>query len=41
MLLKIATIIQGCIDERTMNNKQFKTKLDDLYKDIVKDPGWC
>ncbi|CAH1711492.1 uncharacterized protein LOC114126897 [Aphis gossypii] len=38
MLLKIATIIQGCIDERTMNNKQFKTKLDDLYKDIVKDP---
>ncbi|KAF0773477.1 Uncharacterized protein FWK35_00008977, partial [Aphis craccivora] len=39
MLLKIATIIQGCIDEKTMNNKEFKTKLDNLYKNIVKDTG--
>ncbi|XP_026812081.1 uncharacterized protein LOC113553118 [Rhopalosiphum maidis] len=35
MLLNIATIIQGCIDEKTMNNKEFKTKLDNLYKNLV------
>ncbi|XP_060840876.1 uncharacterized protein LOC132921721 [Rhopalosiphum padi] len=37
MLLNIATIIQGCIDEKTMNNKEFKTKLDNLYKNLVND----
>ncbi|NP_001280322.1 uncharacterized protein LOC100169287 precursor [Acyrthosiphon pisum] len=35
MLLNIATIIQGCIDKRTMNNKEFKIKLDNLYKNFV------
>jgi len=35
MLLKVATIIQACIDKRTMDNKDFKTKLDDLYNDLV------
>ncbi|XP_060868973.1 uncharacterized protein LOC132943862 [Metopolophium dirhodum] len=35
MLLNIATIIQGCIDEKTMNNKDFKIKLDNLYKNLV------
>ncbi|XP_025200807.1 uncharacterized protein LOC112598521 [Melanaphis sacchari] len=35
MLLNIATIIQGCIDERTMNNKTFKKKLDKLYENTV------
>ncbi|CAI6351420.1 unnamed protein product [Macrosiphum euphorbiae] len=35
MLLNIATIIQGCIDERTMNNKEFKIKLDNLYRNLV------
>ncbi|KAL4130832.1 hypothetical protein QTP88_008211 [Uroleucon formosanum] len=35
MLLNIATIIQRCIDERTMNNKEFKLILDKLYKKSV------
>jgi len=35
MLLNIATIIQGCIDDRTMNNKEFKIKLDKLYEKVV------
>jgi len=35
MLLNIATIIQGCIDEKTMNNKQFKSNLDKLYEKSV------
>uniref|UniRef100_A0A2S2NQ21 Uncharacterized protein n=1 Tax=Schizaphis graminum TaxID=13262 RepID=A0A2S2NQ21_SCHGA len=35
MLLNIATIIQRCIDDKTMNNKEFKTKLDNLYKNLV------
>lgn len=35
MLLNIATIIQGSIDEKTMNNKEFKIKLDNLYKNLV------
>jgi len=36
MLLKIATIIQECVDKKTMNNKDFKRELDNLYSDIVK-----
>lgn len=36
MLLNIATIIQGCVDKKTMNNKDFKRKLDKMYSEIVK-----
>ncbi|VVC31866.1 Hypothetical protein CINCED_3A010780 [Cinara cedri] len=37
MLLGVAETIQKCIDEKTMNNKDFKQKLDNLYKNLVKD----
>ncbi|XP_022160314.1 uncharacterized protein LOC111026523 [Myzus persicae] len=36
MLLNIASIIQECLDNRTMNNKEFKIKLDKLYFNLVK-----
>lgn len=31
----VATTIQRCVDEKTMNNKKFKAKLNDLYKEII------
>lgn len=36
MLLNVATIIQKCIDEKSMNNKDFKKKLDKLYGNVIK-----
>ncbi|XP_025406693.1 uncharacterized protein LOC112680724 [Sipha flava] len=36
MLLNVASIIQKCIDNRTMNNKKFKKNLDKLYDRMVK-----
>lgn len=36
MLLTIASIIQDCVDKKTMNDKNFKKRLDDLYNDLVR-----
>lgn len=36
VLSNIATLIQSCIDNRTMNNKTFKKRLDTLYKNSAR-----
>lgn len=36
VLSNIATLIQGCIDNRTMNNKALKKRLDTIYKNSVR-----
>lgn len=35
MLLTVATVIQRCVDDRTMSNKQFKQQLDNMYSNTI------
>lgn len=35
MLLTVATVIQRCVDDRTMSNKQFKQQLDNMYSNTM------